>query len=101
MSHGTGIPDNPLVLTFFDYQQNELSLTVNWNASNQNITGATTFRSPNCLYQTIYWGVEGANQIEYATIPTGTTNASAAQIKQVTGFSTILQVVALQIGAGP
>lgn len=106
MSGGTGLPNNPLVLQFFDYQQRELSLTIDWNPNNQNITGATAVRDPGCLYQTLYWGIgpdqkPNSSTMTYATIPSGTTSVSAAQIKQMTGFSTILQVTAIQITAGP
>lgn len=106
MSGGTGVPSNPWIYQAIDYAGNALTISITWNASNSNITGGTVTRDPACLYQNIYWGAgtDGTPNSSTATmhtIPSGTTNASAAQIKSNTGFSTITQLAALQITAGP
>jgi hypothetical protein len=80
--------------------------TFSFNNQTRALTGAVVFRDPGCLKTTIYVGVGVDGQPESTganrtfVVPDGTTNITANQMTQ-RGFSTIEDVLATQITAGP
>jgi hypothetical protein len=87
-----------------DYKDHVIRITVTFDNTTKVLTGATAFRDATCVYTKIYIGV-GADGTPDATphkvtVPSGTTTVTAAQLSAV-GLSTINDIIALQITAGP
>lgn len=86
-----------------DYQGKVISLTITFDAGN-NLTGATVFRDPACLYQHVYIGVgpDGTPNTSSKVffVPAGTTQVSKAQCNAA-GMFTVNDVLGTQITAGP
>lgn len=102
--------DNPspitspyLAYSATDYAGKVISFTVTFDTSN-NLTGATVFRDPACLYTHVYIGLgtDGTpnSTSKKFTVPSGTTQVTKAQINAV-GVVTVNDALGTQITAGP
>lgn len=104
-SGGTAPPVSPFVYTAADYQGHVLSVTCVFNNGTLALISVTTLRDPACLYRNVYFGL-GANGIPdtsskaFGGVPSGSTTVGAGLLSSL-GFSTITNVLAGQITAGP
>jgi hypothetical protein len=99
-----GTINSPWVWQALDYQNNAITITINFNNSTRALTGGKVVRDAGCVYGTVYIG-QGADGTpntapDKFAVPTGTTNLTANQLKR-NGLATIENVLALQITAGP
>jgi hypothetical protein len=92
-------PTSPYVWESGDYQGNIIRISINFNESTGNLTGATAFRDDACVYRKIYFG----------TGPDGTPDTTGQLINVASGsanvpaghLDVIGDVLAGQITAGP
>jgi hypothetical protein len=99
-----GVVTSPWVYQASDYKDHVIRITVTFDNTTKVLTGATAFRDATCVYTKIYIGL-GTDKSPDSTphriaVPAGTTTVSAAQLSAV-GLSTINDIIALQITAGP
>lgn len=98
-------PVSPWVYTAADYQGNTITATVTFNNSTLALQSCTIVRQSGCVYSHIYFGL-GSDGIpndtpsQFGPVAVGTTNANAQQMASF-GFTTITQVLAGQVTAGP
>lgn len=97
-------PTSPYVLyQTSDFAGSIISITITFDAS-QNLTGASVFRDPACVYTHVYIGLGSDGSVENTakkfTVPSGTTNVTTKQLNSV-GLNTFSDVVGIQITAGP
>lgn len=97
-------PTSPwLAYSATDFAGHVISFTVTFDSSN-NLTGATTFRDPACLYTKVYIGVgpDGTPNTTPTqfTVPAGTLQVTKAQINAI-GVFTVSDAQGTQITAGP
>lgn len=98
-----GLPTSPyLFYSCGDYKGKMITMTVTFDGSN-NLTGATIFRDPACLYQHILIGIGADGSPDSSsmkfTVPGGTTTVSKAQLNSV-GLVTLSDLLSLQVTAG-
>lgn len=102
MSRGT--QQSPWVYQATDYLNRSLTITVTFNNGTRALSGATVVRDVGCLYSKIYMGVGGDGKPDSTTrkvtVPEGTTPVSQATLNGI-GLTTIEDIIALQITAGP
>ncbi|MGN6403382.1 hypothetical protein [Sinomonas sp.] len=101
---GTYVPPNPYIWSANDPLGNPLTISVAWRASTRALQNTTVTRDPACSLGHIYIGLgpDGTPDTSpnaYA-VPTGSTTINANALK-ANGLSTIDDVLALQITAGP
>lgn len=78
----------------------QITITINFNNNTRNIQNGNIVRDPGCLWQRIVWDTPSSpNAKRSPDIPFGTTNFTAQQIQSFSGFTTIEQVLAVQITA--
>lgn len=86
-----------------DYLGRHLSITIPFNDATRAIqNGTVVHRDAGCMFTRIVVGLpsdSGAQRT--ARVPNGDTSATANQFRQATGFTTIDQVLALQVTAEP
>lgn len=95
---------SPWIWTAADYLGRRIQISVAFNNSTFAITaGSTVFRDADCLYTKVYIGLGGDGTPETAqvfSVPAGTTNLPRSAFTS-NGLSTIQDVLALNITAGP
>lgn len=86
-----------------DYLNRHITITIPFNNTTKAIqNGIVVHRDPGCLYTKIVFGVPGdASSQRTASVPDGDTTFNASQLRNATGFTTITQILALQITAEP
>jgi hypothetical protein len=86
-----------------DYQHAVIGISVTFDNTTRALTGATVHRDEVCVYTRILIGLGPDNTpdtTEHAIdVPAGSTQLTAADLAAI-GFTTIEQVLALQITAG-
>lgn len=101
-----GNPVSPWIYQAADYQGNVIRVTIVFAAASPfTITTVTTFRDAACVYKNIYFGLGAdgtpdTSSKAFGGVPSGTTTVGAALLSSL-GFSTILDVLAGQVTAGP
>lgn len=93
----------PWVWSAKDYQDNMISITVNWDTSDGSLMNAVVFRDPECVYTKILIGIgpdgtPDTTQHQWV-VPNGETLIRASAIRN-TGLMTIYDVMEYQITAG-
>lgn len=86
-----------------DYLGRHISISVPFDESTRAILdGAVIHRDPGCIYTSVVVGVPtDAGAERTGSVPDGDTLVSATQILAIGGFSTIDQILALQMTAEP
>lgn len=86
-----------------DYQDRHIRITIPFDNTTKAIqNGIVVHRDTGCLYTKIVIGVPSdPGSQRTASVPNGDTNITANQFRNATGFTTIDQVLALQITAEP
>lgn len=104
MAKDTTPPTSPQVHVFKDYQGRALTISINFNESNGNLTGGSVTRDPGCLYQTIYWGVgdDGTpnSTTRQVTVTEGTTNITRQQLNAL-GLNGRTDITSVNFTVGP
>lgn len=90
---------SPWVQSFQDNFGRVIRITVNFNNTTRVISGATVFRDVSCQWSRIYIDSPSSTDKVFQVVA-GTTNLTANQLS-TRGLSTIEDVLALQITAGP
>ena len=100
----TGTPANPWVWSANDPQGLAVSISIPWNTSNRSLGSATVTRATGCTLGRLYIGLgtvatpDSARNAYAVTVGRGTVSAHTLAKN---GLSTIDNVMALQITAGP
>lgn len=99
-----GTQSSPWIYEAQDNAELVLRITVSFNNGNRGLTSALIHRDAGCQYAHIYLGT-GADGLPDSTpqafaVPTGDTSVTSAQLAAI-GLSTIEDILALQITAGP
>lgn len=102
---GTPVPwVSPYVWVSPDVDGNVIQLTVNFNNATLAIGNGSVFRDPACRYVHVYVGLgpDGTpdTTAQVFAVPAGSTNLNKNQFS-AQGFSTLTDVLATQITAGP
>lgn len=104
-----GLPGNPIspwVYQASDYQGNVIRVTAVFiSTSPFTLTSVTTFRDAACVYKNVYFGLgtdgtPDTSSKAFGGVPSGTTTVGASTLNAL-GFTTILNVLAGQVTAGP
>ncbi|MGH3828237.1 MAG: hypothetical protein ACRDQX_13870 [Pseudonocardiaceae bacterium] len=101
---GRGIQVSPWVFEAFDYLGKAIRITVVFNDTTKTLQSGTVFRDAGCVYTRVYIGVgaDGApdTSVHKFIVPAGTSEFTSAQLSMV-GLTSILDILLLQITAGP
>lgn len=86
-----------------DFLGRHITITVPFNTTTRAIlNGTIVHRDAGCVYTKIVFGVPSdPGSQRTASVPNGDTSITATQFRNATGFTTIDQVLALQITAEP
>lgn len=86
-----------------DFLGRHITITIPFNNSTRAIqNGTVVHRDVGCLYTKIVFGVPSdPGSQRTASVPNGDTTITANQLRNTTGFTTIDQVLNLQITAEP
>lgn len=100
---GTGWGEPPYVIAFSDYADRAISISIDFNQTTGDLTGAVTHRDSGCLYSRLLFGVGVDGSPENAphkiVCQTGDHNIPAGQLHAV-GLDNMADVLAGQITAG-
>lgn len=104
MAHGD-VQGSPWTWSSADYQGNTISISIPFNTTTRAIlNGSSVTRQAGCVYGHLYigLGVDGKpdSTLHTFAVAVGTRTVTAAQMSSV-GLSTIDDVMALQVTAGP
>lgn len=100
MAKGDPYP-SPWVWTARDMNGNALTITLPFDNTTKALqNGGSIHRDPGCLFSRIVWGVPSdPNAKRSPQVPAGDTAVTAAQILAFSGFTTVNDILALQVTA--
>lgn len=95
------VPQSPWVWDASDYLGRMIRITIPFDVGSRAIlNGGSIHRDVGCLWSRIVWDVPSSPQAKRSpSVPVGDTAVSAAQIQSFAGFTTIDQLLAVQITA--
>jgi hypothetical protein len=106
-AHGDPNPpmQSPYAPEFADYQGNIIKITIVFDNATRALLSADAYRDDACIYRKIYLGkgVDGSpdSTPHVLNVASGTRHLNTQQLINVLGFTTIEQVLDVQITAGP